>query len=78
MAITEEAEERFNLLAGAFETRDVCLIQMYDQVDRKMVDLIAKVIRNGEEYLIRPFAVLLEGNPLERFIDPVVEAEVAE
>lgn len=64
-------EANFNTLLRAVKNADLALLSAIRKADRKPVALVVALGWDGEERLISPLAVMVEGNPYELFEDPV-------
>ncbi len=60
----------FDNLARAFKSGDAALVEVRRVADGVAVAAICAIGRDGESYLITPFAVMVEGNPFDLFDPP--------
>lgn len=70
-ALGEAAKANFGTLLEAADNGDLALVDALDRQTGQPVQLIVAVGRDGGDYLLTPFAVLVEGNPFERYAPPL-------
>lgn len=71
MALSEADRKNFETLQRAMQNGDLALLEAIRRSDGKKVALVVGLSQQGEEVLIYPFAVMVEGNPYEDFISPM-------
>lgn len=70
MAILEGYRKNFDTLLEAFKNGDVALLEARRVSDGAVVALVTAIGHEDGEYVMTPFAVMIEGNPYELFEPP--------
>lgn len=60
----------FATLTHAFDAGNVALLQVRRIADQKPLAAICAVHGDGKDFVLSPFAVMIEGNPFELFDPP--------
>lgn len=71
--IDESVNINFKTLCSAFETQHACLMECKRKSDGKIVNLICAINVEDEEYMVVPFAEMIDlndGNPFEMYCPP--------
>lgn len=71
--IAEGYVENFKTLTRAFECGDAALLDVRRKSDGKSVVAIVAIQRDGDEYQMIPFAIMIEGDPYEMYEPPSVD-----
>lgn len=69
MAIPIGTKANFETLGAAFDRDDVALLEGRRVSDGEIVALVCTVHMNDDEYILTPFAEMINGNPYEMY-DP--------
>lgn len=59
----------FDTLSRAFGAGHAALVEVRRVADRSVVAAVCAIARDGDEFTITPFAVMVEGNPF-KLLDP--------
>lgn len=68
--LREHDRSNFDTLARAFDNRQVALVEVRRRSDGEAVAAVCSVGQEGGDFIITPFAVMVEGNPFELFDPP--------
>jgi hypothetical protein len=68
--ISDSHRSNLETLQRAFDHGDAALVECQRIDDRATVVLLCAVGRDGEEYLITPFAEMVGGDPFEMYRPP--------
>lgn len=69
MALSNGNKQNFQTLLDAASHNQICLVECWDKVEKRMVPVICAV-NNGDEIELVPFAELYEGDQYERLVSP--------
>lgn len=75
--LTPTDTQNFDTLSRAFSSGHVALVEVRRTADLNPVAAICAISREGDQYGITPFAVMIEGNPFELFDPPSPEGRFA-
>lgn len=71
--LREPDKVNFDTLSKAFSAGDVALVEIKRLSDDASVAAICAVGREGDLFVLTPFAILVEGNPFELYAPPSSE-----
>jgi len=76
--IVQQQASNFESIKRAFENGDVALLECQLRSTGEKVAVITAVNREGEEFGLVPFAVMLNGNPYEMLNPPSADGGFVE
>ncbi|MCC7102420.1 MAG: hypothetical protein IT206_04995 [Fimbriimonadaceae bacterium] len=68
--LTPTDTRNFNTLSKAFSAGHVALVEVRRAADLNPIAAICALSREGDQFGITPFAVMIEGNPFELYDPP--------
>lgn len=70
MPLNKHHKTNLETLERAFESGDVCLMECRRKSDQEIVAMLCAVGYEDGEYIMTPFAEMVNGNPFEMYEPP--------